>query len=454
MTDDVAKQPQISDYFEKNDFQNIQNLFTVYTGFPCLFISENHSLLTVPSGNTDFTDYCKKIADCKGNEFDFTISNYLNISNKECVFEFHSADSQVFYIIVEFDIKISNSGDFKFAISPVESIENAKNLLNYLLLPSNVSQHPYFPKPSFDSNIEPDSNNDSEIYEALFENNHSVMLLINPEDGRIFKANQAAANFYGWTTDEFCSKSIFEINVLSSADILEEMKLATIEKRKHFLFKHKLSNGEIRDVEVFSGPIYFQNKKLLYSIIQDITDRIKIQNELVESEKRWKYALEGSTDGVWDWDLQTNKVFYSTQWKAMLGYEEHEISDSLDEWSNRVHPDDLENTISEVQRHLEGQTEMYSNVHRVVCKNGNFKWILDEGKVVDRDSEGKPLRAIGAHKDITHQIQTEKALIQSQIKYGRLLENISDVVFEIDRAGIIIYISKPIEKYWVINPKN
>jgi len=143
------------------------------------------------------------------------------------------------------------------------------------------------------------------------------------------------------------------------------------------------------------------------------------ESALTESEFRWKFATEGSGDGLWDWDVTNNKVFFSSNWKKMLGYSDDEISNSLDEWKRLVHPDDWEDTIAKVQQHLEGKTPTYSSEHRLLCKDTKYKWILDRGLVVSRDEHGKPLRAIGTHTDITERKHMEE-LIRQQALYDSL----------------------------------
>jgi diguanylate cyclase (GGDEF)-like protein/PAS domain S-box-containing protein len=129
-----------------------------------------------------------------------------------------------------------------------------------------------------------------------------------------------------------------------------------------------------------------------------------------ESEQRWHFALEGSQNGVWDWNLETNEVFFSKRWKEMLGFEEHEISGSLEEWDKRVHPDDKARAYADIEKHLKGETPYYENEHRVLCKNGTYKWILDRGMIVSRDAGGKPTRMIGTHTDITERKLAEETI--------------------------------------------
>ncbi|MDM8563165.1 PAS domain-containing protein, partial [Candidatus Marithioploca araucensis] len=115
---------------------------------------------------------------------------------------------------------------------------------------------------------------------------------------------------------------------------------------------------------------------------------------LRQSELKWQFALEGSQDGVWDWNVVTNEIFFSSMWKKMLGYADDEITADFSEWEKRIHPDDKEQTYIDVNKHLAGETEYYHNEHRMLCKEGTYKWILDRGKVIEFTKEGQPLRFV------------------------------------------------------------
>jgi diguanylate cyclase (GGDEF)-like protein/PAS domain S-box-containing protein len=144
----------------------------------------------------------------------------------------------------------------------------------------------------------------------------------------------------------------------------------------------------------------------------------KREMALTDSEFRWKFAIEGAGDGLWDWDVPSSTVFYSTHWKEMLGFAQDEIGDGLDEWSKRIHPGDRERVMADVQAHLDGLTPIYLNEHRVSCKDGSWKWILDRSLVVSRDAAGNPLRVIGTHTDITerHEAEAARNALQEQIR--------------------------------------
>ena len=121
-----------------------------------------------------------------------------------------------------------------------------------------------------------------ELYKSLFENSHSVMLIIHPENGAIVDANLSACSFYQYTKETITSMSIMDINILPPERIHEEMQHAKKEQRNYFNFRHKLANGKIRDVEVYSSPIVIAEQKFLYSIIHDITERLKNEKEREE----------------------------------------------------------------------------------------------------------------------------------------------------------------------------
>lgn len=164
------------------------------------------------------------------------------------------------------------------------------------------------------------------------------------------------------------------------------------------------------------------------------------EQALEESEFRWKFAIEGTGDGLWDWDIPNNTVYFSKTWKTMLGYSEGDISNNLSEWERLVHPDDLHDTMIAVQEHLDGKTPAYINEHRLLCKNGSYKWILDRGLVVSRDEQGKPLRAIGTHTDITERKQMEE-FIRQQALYDPLTK-LPNRRLLVDRLGLAMSTSK------------
>lgn len=149
-----------------------------------------------------------------------------------------------------------------------------------------------------------------------------------------------------------------------------------------------------------------------------------------EKEERWQFALEGNEEGVWDWDIRNHQAIYSGKWLEMLGYEENEISTSADEWINRIHQDDRKKVSTKIERYLQIGKGVFSNEHRVECKDGNIKWILTRGKLVSHTREGKPLRMIGTDLDITERKLNEVTLRES--------EKLFRIIFERNPLGIAV----------------
>jgi len=179
-------------------------------------------------------------------------------------------------------------------------------------------------------------------------------------------------------------------------------------------------DGSIRWVHDQAYPYFDDSGRLLRYVgtTLDITERKRAELALAESEQRWHFALDGAGDGLWDWNAATNQVFFSKQWKTMLGFAEDEIGDTLDEWDKRVHPDDKEAVYQEINKLFAQEIPIYISEHRVLCKDGRYKWILDRGKVVSWAADGKPLRVIGTHSDISERkaVEEERYKISVELK--------------------------------------
>ncbi|MEG4275423.1 MULTISPECIES: response regulator [unclassified Microcoleus] len=149
--------------------------------------------------------------------------------------------------------------------------------------------------------------------------------------------------------------------------------------------------------------------KLMAQWIGSEIERHEAEVALQASEERWELALRGSNDGVWDWNVNTNEVFFSARWKEMLGYQEHEIPNHLDEWSKRVHPDDIGWVMQAIQEHFQRKTPFYITEFQMLCKDGSYKWILARGQALS-DEAGRVVRMTGSHSDITSRKQLEQEI--------------------------------------------
>lgn len=154
-----------------------------------------------------------------------------------------------------------------------------------------------------------------------------------------------------------------------------------------------------------------RNTVHFFGKITDISS-FKLQElQLKVSEQRFSFALEASSEGIWDLDVKANTVFYSSQSMKMLGFEAKDTIESINLWDDRVHPEDKNKYLDDIQLHIDYKTPFYENAQRVMTLSGEYKWILSRGKIIERDSNNKPLRIIGTHTDISAQKAKEHQLL-------------------------------------------
>jgi len=234
-------------------------------------------------------------------------------------------------------------------------------------------------------------------YRSLFENNHAVMLLIDPDNGTIADANTAACAYYGWSREELMKRRIDEINTLTSEEVSVEMQLARSEKRNNFFFKHRRADGTIRDVEVYSGPILLQGKTLLYSIVHDVTNR-------KQAEERYRSIFENAQEGIFR-STPDGRIIISNQAMAtMFGYESpEEMMAGVNDMTHQhyVNLEDRRKLKEMIEEH--GFIKGHESQH--YRKDGSIIWISLTMQAV-RDEKGQIMYCDGIIADITNRKQS------------------------------------------------
>ncbi|TIW73387.1 MAG: PAS domain S-box protein, partial [Mesorhizobium sp.] len=278
-------------------------------------------------------------------------------------------------------------------------------------------------------------------------------------DGRIVQTNPAFAAMLDYSREEIEALTFFQITHPDDLQIgretmvsLKEGKIDSFHFEKRYLKKDgtpvwaQLAGSVIRDAD--SGrPLY------LVSQIEDIDARKKSEARIAEAETRWNFALASAGQGVWDFDLRKGGTTYSATWVKLLGYADGELDGDPDRWLTMIHPDDRAVVADADRAHLAGETPFFEAEYRMRHKDGRWIWILDRGKALERDGDGRLTRAIGSHTDITQRKEAEARLIVSAAMLAdekeRLkvtLQSIGDAVICTDAANRVTFMNPVAEK--------
>jgi PAS domain S-box-containing protein len=266
--------------------------------------------------------------------------------------------------------------------------------------------------------------NIANFYKSILYNSSDVFAVLD-EEGIIKFKSDSLKRVFGYNPEELIGR---EGNTLIHPDDIPTVGEAlgkSIEKANTpipFSVRYRHKEGHYKWVE---GTVLnaLADPDITGFIVnyRDVTEKYEMIAHLTESEKHLNLALKGGDLGIWDWDLVNDKVFYNQQWAAMLDYTLEEINGDPNFWERILHPDDSERVTSSLMAHIKGEQEIYEEEYRIQTKHGEWKWILDRGKVFDRDKNGKALRAAGTHLDIT-----QRKLINEKLKLKtKQLENIN-----------------------------
>ncbi|MDX1501214.1 MAG: EAL domain-containing protein [Thermoanaerobaculia bacterium] len=201
-----------------------------------------------------------------------------------------------------------------------------------------------------------------------------------------------------------------------------------------------MDDDEVARRAVQAGAMDFLFKdevqpSLLGRSLQYAVERMRSERRLRESEERYALAVEGAHDGIWDWDLDRNRIYLSPRWKAIVGHDDDEIDDRPEEWFERVHPADLARLESEIRAHAEGGSSHFEIEHRIRHKDGGYRWVLSRGVAV-RDRHERTYRMAGSLTDVTRRKAAEEQLLHDALHDA--LTGLPNRALLLDRLGITL----------------
>ena len=257
----------------------------------------------------------------------------------------------------------------------------------------------------------------NERFRSIYRNNAAPMTIINTETKKIISVNKSFYEALDYHKFEILGLDLSTSELLVNKEEFMEiynhiLRFKVIDNQEIFL---RRKNGEIF-VGLLSGEILKTSKhNELLLVIIDITKQHDLMNELEKEKERFHYAIEGTNAGVWDWNIATGETNFNEKWANLIGYTLKELSPTtIDTWTSLTYPDDLKKSEKLLQEHFQGLTDMYEVELRMRHKNGHYIWILDRGKVVERDLQNNPIRMVGTHQDVTEKKLFEENLIKEK----------------------------------------
>ncbi len=255
-------------------------------------------------------------------------------------------------------------------------------------------------------------------------NTEGIVTLVNQQGCKILNGQESEIVGKNWF-DQFLPESVIEQTkhvfaklISGNAEVFEyfEQAILTCDKQERTIAWHNvLLHDEKGNI---SGTL---------SSGEDVTEQRASEAALQEAVLRQQEAVKAGNIGLWDWDLRTNQVYYSVEWKKQIGYEDHEITNSLDEWQDRVHPDDLDAALESIDTMIKEVRLNHRIEFRFRHKDGSYRWIYSRASV-HTDENGVPVRVFGSHSDVTEIKQAEEALIESERQKHLILNSTVEVI--------------------------
>ena len=278
----------------------------------------------------------------------------------------------------------------------------------------------------------------------------SAFIWNNDDAWSVKEVSKNITKLLGYTTDDFINGKIIYSELIHDDDIQrvkKEVSHASTSKKldlEHSAYRIRNKNGKYIWVEDRTSIIYDNDKITHYvGYISDCTKEVESLQELKDSRQMWIHAIENNGDGLWEWNILTNEVYFSTQWKKMLGFEEHEISNNVSEWEKRVHPKDKDRVEKELEDYISGKRDRYISEHRVLCKDGTYKWVLDRGSITKYSEDGNAEIITGTHLDVSEKKEVEKKLAKNTSYSRVLIDNLPFLVWLKDKNGRFLKVNQP-----------
>ncbi|RLS74167.1 MAG: PAS domain S-box protein [Planctomycetota bacterium] len=292
--------------------------------------------------------------------------------------------------------------------------------------------------------IDPPSGTTSNVYQELFDK-APIAYMVLCRDGLILEANQAAIVLLGSANESLIGRRLATSFIKDAIDQFEQL-----------LLQARTSDGVMEGRLLFSrcnGAQFWasvtiqrsddtETRPCFFMTLKDVSSEKAEEQLLRKSIERFQHAIDATRDGIWDWDMLNGSVYFSPQWARLLGYDPGEIPQRVEFFFKVLHPDDVSLVQQELDDHLCGRTPVKQGEVRLQTKTGDYRWFLDRGQVVSRDSSGAPVRMVGTITDITTRKLAEAALRDSQVRTRLLIKAANLGLWDWDLLTNDVYFSQ------------
>jgi diguanylate cyclase (GGDEF)-like protein/PAS domain S-box-containing protein len=292
-------------------------------------------------------------------------------------------------------------------------------------------------------------NKSEQLFKKTFSRLADAIFIIDAHSLEITNCNPAATHIFGFCKEELIGRNaLFMLDAPHSPAAKLEKPLDIHNFHSGSTYEREMyrKNGERFFAEFSFEPLEDKPSRVLSWVVllRDISIRKKVEETLRESEERYFLAARGANDGLWDWNIKKEEIYYSSRWKSMLGYMEHEIEDTPDEWISRIHPDDREAVVYALTNHINDKTPHFQSEHRILHRDGTYRWMLVRGMAV-RDANGIAYRMAGSQTDITARKNAEEQLVHDA--FHDLLTGLPNRALFLDRLDRTIEYNRRYNKF-------
>ena len=270
------------------------------------------------------------------------------------------------------------------------------------------------------------------------------LVWLKNSDGVYLSCNTKFERFFGAKEEDIVGKTDYDFVNKELADLFRQKDIEALEAGGPSVNEELITfadDGHQEYLETIKSPMHDSSGKTIgvLGVGRNISERKQAEKDILEERKRLANIIEGTNVGTWEWNIQTGETIFNDRWAEMLGYTLDELTPfDIHTWNKLVHPVDMKRSEAVLKKHFAGLLDNYEYEARMKHKNGDWVWVLDRGKVIEWDEDGKPLLMYGTHADITEKKRSEKKIEEERTRKKILVEQSNDGIVVVNGKGEVV----------------